>query len=597
MESSILIIPWVLVLVSAIASQKTSEKSIWYMSLITYLGVGGYALYLLPDYFGTDKRLFVAWHLEHSILPVMLGLHMQALPLLLISFASIMTFVVYLFSAKALLTEQRIATYCLNINIFMATWISIILSASLLQVILGLAILSCLSYTMITQYHKQRGVKSAAERVVFLYRFADILLIFVLTGMFSIYNSFNINDVLAVVQNDHDAVILYAFTSIFALSVAIHCGLFLFHTGASDIAESATGMMTLISSTGMALFSVYMMTTFYPLLKQSYMIIDVLKWWVIVTLVWVAIRSLFQTHCRRIMADLSNIQLLLLMLAVLGDGEQFLYAQLFMYMASQFLLFGFSRALLYLTSNEFDVRQMGGLATRAPIISLLSITYVAFATGAIFVYAFGHIPTGFAPPDNSIGGTQYSISALIVFFNTLAIVRFVSYTMLGKCRMSERTSAYIKEPQTLVIAMLGVFTGILVFYAPLYQIVNPLLWTPDYNTLLDVIGFSILLALFVSFLFMPSKNNAGLTPNIIPNEPKWAHKVRQKTAQLGTFLWRRLERHIIVTRMHKNSNKILMHWQAKLSYEKTDTTVKHLYIPLIGTILIFVSAVIYGELF
>ena len=598
MEFSILIIPWILVFVSALAGERNSGKSVWYMSLITYLGVGVYTLYLLPDYFGTDNRLLVEWHLDHEILPLMLGFHMHGLALLLLSFATVMTFMVYLLSARALLAEQRIASYCLNINIFTATWMSIILSASLLQIVLGLAILSFLSYTMITQYHKQTGVKSAAERVVFIYRFADILLIFVLTGMFSLYDSFNIYDILQAGQDGGNETILRAFITIFALSIAIHSGLVLFHTGASDIAESATGMVTLLSSTGTALFSVYMIATFYPLLERWEVVIDVLTGWVFITITWVAIRSLMQTHIRRIAADLSNIQVMLLMFAVLSGGTLTLSPQLFMYMASQFLLFGFLRSILYLTSSEFDVRKMGGLARRAPMTAVLAVVYALFATGAIFIYGFDTLPTGFILHDSTlVNHYQGVLSAGIVFINTLVVLRLISYTLLGTCRMSEQAIAYMREPYEVIAFTAVIFAGVVFYYTPLYLLIIQPVHPFVYDKILDMVGLIMILAVFVAVLLLPSHKNIGLVPTLVPDEPKWANKLRKQLSKIGVYLWHNFERYIMITPAHSMTQEQLTQLQKKFTYKKTTPAKKHLFIPMLGTIFIFVLAVIYEELF
>lgn len=589
MEFSILIALWLSTLIIGIAVEYLPKKAIWFLSFLSTLGVGAGVLYILQDYMNTTKSITTSLEFDHAIFPLKFGFTLDATSLLLISFALILVFFIYTFSAPSILKEENTKYYCLTVNLFLSVWVFMVASISLFQVTLGGTIISFLSYIMVTLHHKQRGAKSAAERVFYVYRLGDILFLFVVAGLFALYDSMDIRDISQLITAGNNPRIT-VITAIFAVSVAIQTGQFLFHFAPSDMAESPVSVLILSTGAGMGLFAIYMVTHFYPLLQQAPMILSSLKGWVVITITYVAIRSLLHFKIRRVMSDLINIQMGLLLLATLQGGKDGFYHHIILYMVAQISLYLFVRLVLYLTTNEQDIRAMGGLYRRGPITAVIALVYGIVATGGIFWLTY--TPVGFLAIDGVLKGNGTIFVMLIVAVNTIAVVRFIAYIFLGQCRMAENSNAYITENYLMAglavgYVMIAVVLWVVYMHCDLFQ--SPVTFS---ETIKQSLIMGYILGFFVAILALPNKPDTGIAPTITPDEPKWISKIRHINVRISLSLWRRVERPTLYSPRY--CIKVLLDdfycWAIN-----GDHPFRNAYLPMVVTVIVFIFIIIYGE--
>lgn len=582
MEFIIFTALWLSTIAIGVAGTRLNDRAIWFLSFLSVLGVGGFTLYVLQSYVGTGRETIAQTTIEHGIFPLTLGLVVNEITLFLIAFAMVLTFVIYTFSAPSILREQATKHYCLSVNLFLSVWVFMVASTSLFQVILAGTTIGFLSYIMATMHHNQQGDKSAAERIFYVHRVGDILFMFVMAGLFALYNTTDIQTItqagkgeLGAINSPYVTIIMI----IFAVSVAIQTGQLLFHFAPSDTAESPASLVSLSLGAGMGLFAVYMVMQLHPLLVQSPMVMQGLHWWVVISLIYGAGRSVLQFRIRRAMADLMTLQLGLLLLATLNKGAEGFYEHLPMYMASQILLYMFIRLVMFLTANEYDMRAMGGLYKRGAVTSIVALAYTLTATGVAF-WLWG-VPTGLVS-----AGDNVWLIALIALVNALAVVRFVSYTFLGQCRMGEQASAYISENYSMAVLSI-VYGGVAVVLWGLF--LDSTLFEHTTPTILqDSVLLGIMAGATLAGLSIPSKSDTGIPPIITPNEPVWVTAIRHGNLGVSSLLWRTLERPLIYRKQTQGRGEL--HHRIQQIFAPLSQG----YIPMVITVVLFAILLAYG---
>lgn len=389
-------------------------------------------------------------------LSVTMGLHLDALSLVMMLVVTFVAFMIHLYSAQSMYREDGYSRFFCYMNLFVGSMLVLVLASDLLVLYLGWEGVGLCSYLLIGFWYKDRKNCDAARKAFIVTRIGDAALAI---GLFMLFRHFGTLDIHWIMAAAPQALSTGAATAIAFLILGGAVGKSAqipLHTWLPDAMAGPTPVSALIHAATMVTAGVYLIArtdVIFALAPAAQYAVAVIG---TVTLLYAGISALVQNDIKRALAY-STISQIGYMFLALGVGAW--AAAIF-----HLLTHAFFKSLLFLSAgvvidaldDEHDMRRMGGLRTRLPA------AFWPFLIGASSLAALPLVTAGFYSKDailweswsSSLGGTWFWLGGMLGALITAAYAfRMVFLTFFG-----EQKTEVTRLPGALMKLALGVLS-------------------------------------------------------------------------------------------------------------------------------------------
>jgi NADH-quinone oxidoreductase subunit L len=308
---------------------------------------------------------------------------LTAMMFLLVTFVSLM---VHIYSSSYMHGDPRFTWYFALLSLFTASMLLLVISNNLMLLLVGWELVGVCSFLLIGFWWEEGKNSNAAIKAFLTTKFGDIGLIVGVIGMWSIFQTFNIGEIIAAVGDGVQAggepinTGLLAFSLLALLLGAIgKSAQFPLHTWLPDAMAGPTPVSALIHAATMVTAGVFLVARLYPVYSSVPAVQTTVAIVGVITLFSAGLLALVQDDVKKVLAY-STISQLGYMVAALG----------FSYTAGIFHLFthGFFKALLFLGAGSLihaahsnNMSDMGGMKKFMPA------TFWTFLIGSLALMA------------------------------------------------------------------------------------------------------------------------------------------------------------------------------------------------------------------
>lgn len=373
-------------------------------------------------------------------------------------------------------SQQRFTAY---LSLFTFMMLMLVTGDNLIQLFFGWEGVGLCSYLLIGFWYSRPSANAAAIKAFIVNRIGDLGLVLGLGALFYLFNTLEIDSILALAPKRATMTFSFAGFEIGALEAAC---LLLFigamgksaqlglHTWLPDAMEGPTPVSALIHAATMVTAGVFLVARMSPLYELAPLARDVVTVVGATTALVAGTIALTQFDIKRVIAYSTCSQL----------GYMFMAAGLSAYGASIFHLttHAFFKALLFLgagsvihaLSDEQDMRQMGG------IWKAILVTYCMMLIGSVALMGLPPF-AGFYSKDlilesafethTTLGEYAYIMGLLGAVLTAFYSARLLFLTFHGKPRANEKVMGHLHESglvmlvPLLILAIGAIFSGIL----------------------------------------------------------------------------------------------------------------------------------------
>ncbi|MFM8304331.1 MAG: NADH-quinone oxidoreductase subunit L [Actinomycetota bacterium] len=433
---------------------------------------------------------FTWW--QNGAAKFVVGARVDGLVVMMLLVVTIISLLVHIYSTAYMHDDRRFTYYYAALSLFTASMLLLVISANLLQLLVGWELVGVCSFMLIGHWWEEKPNSNAAIKAFLTTRTGDIGLMIGVIIVFFAANSFDItkiNEYALSPGADHG---LLRWASI-ALMFGImgKSGQFFLHTWLPDAMAGPTPVSALIHAATMVVAGVYLGARVYPVFFNGFSIgsgtWNMMALVGAVTIIIGAVLAFVQHDIKKVLAY-STISQLGYMVMALGVGA---------WTGALFHLFthAFFKACLFLgagsishsaTHHSFDMREMGGLRKKMPV-TFWTFMIGTLALAGIFPFA------GFWSKDEILATASqgrydaFMVVGLVGALLTAAyMTRCVNLTFFGKYRghhHPHESSPAITVP-LVILAVLSVLAGFLQS-APLH-IEKFVLWVESVGALPEI---------------------------------------------------------------------------------------------------------------
>jgi NADH-quinone oxidoreductase subunit L len=308
---------------------------------------------------------------------------LTAMMFLLVTFVSLM---VHIYSSSYMHGDKRFTWYYALLSLFTASMLLLVISNNLLLLLVGWELVGVCSFLLIGFWWEEKKNSNAAIKAFLTTKFGDIGLMVGVVGMWSIFQTFDIGEIIAAVGDGVQAggdplnTGLLTFSLLALLLGAIgKSAQFPLHTWLPDAMAGPTPVSALIHAATMVTAGVFLVARLYPVYSSVPAVQTTVAIVGVITLVIAGLLALVQDDVKKVLAY-STVSQLGYMVAALG----------FSYTAGIFHLFthGFFKALLFLGAGSLihaahsnNMSDMGGMKKFMPV------TFWTFLIGSLALMA------------------------------------------------------------------------------------------------------------------------------------------------------------------------------------------------------------------
>jgi len=396
------------------------------------------------------------------------GSRVDGLVVMMLIVVTLISLLVHIYSTAYMHNDRRFTYYYAALSLFTASMLLLVISANLLQLLVGWELVGLCSFMLIGHWWEEKPNSTAALKAFLTTRTGDVGLMCGVIIVFFAAGSFDIsviNEYALSPESNHSLMMWASVALMFAIMGK--SGQFFLHTWLPDAMAGPTPVSALIHAATMVVAGVYLGARVYPVFFNGFSIGS--GTWNMMAIVGAgtiligAVLAFVQHDIKKVLAY-STISQLGYMVMALGVGA---------WAAAIFHLFthAFFKACLFLgagsishsaTHHSFDMREMGGLRKPMPI-TFWTFMIGTLALAGIFPFA------GFWSKDEILATADqgdfqvFMIVGLIGAAMTAAyMTRCVYLTFFGKYRghhhPHESTPA-ITVP-LVVLAVLSLVAGL-----------------------------------------------------------------------------------------------------------------------------------------
>lgn len=351
---------------------------------------------------------------------------------------------VQVFSHKYMGNDDSYTRFFAYLAFFNFAMLGLVMSNNLFQFYIFWELVGIASYLLIGFWYKKNTANKAAQKAFLVNKIGDIGLL--LGSILFLYFSYNFwsyeSEILLGFETLKPAAEVALAASganiFFIISMAIFLGAiaksaqFPLHVWLPDAMEAPTPASALIHAATMVTAGVFLVARLYPIFILSPQAMEIISWTGAITALLGASMALVQYDIKKALAYSTCSQLGLIMMA-LGAGAY--SAGLFHLLTHAYfkaLLFLGAGCVIYALHHQQDIRYMGGLRQKMPIVAY-SYFAGAMALGGLFV-------SGFSSKEKilsmlfSSNNLLFIIALLVSFLSTIYIFRTYFLIFEGRYR-------------------------------------------------------------------------------------------------------------------------------------------------------------------
>ncbi|MGA8820057.1 MAG: NADH-quinone oxidoreductase subunit L [Xanthobacteraceae bacterium] len=440
---------------------------------ITTIGVGSVgisallALIVMSVFLGAPQpytRIVWTWMAVSGFTPH-IGFYLDALSGLMMLVVAFVSFLIHLYSAEFMSTDEGYSRYFAYMNLFVASMLVLVLADNLLFLYLGWEGVGLCSYLLIGFWYRDPVNGLAARKAFIVTRVGDTAMAIGLFVLFTNLGTLEIQPLMrqAVAHWPVGSELPIAAAALLLAGALGKSAQLPLQTWLPDAMAGPTPVSALIHAATMVTAGVYLIARTHvlydlaPPVQTAVAVIGAL------TLLLAGFSALNQTDLKRILAY-STISQVGYMFLALGVGAW--SAAIF-----HFMTHAFFKALLFLSAGvvvqrlgeEHDIFKMGGLRQRLPL------AFWSFLIGSISLAALPLIDAGFyskdlilweAWSDGALGSWLWAAGLLGALLTAIYIFRAVFVVFFGPVRLEPTgpTGWRIAVP-LIVLSILALFGG------------------------------------------------------------------------------------------------------------------------------------------
>lgn len=407
---------------------------------------------------GSMESVIYRW-INAGGLQVEMGLHLDALSLVMMLVVTFVGFLIHLYAAQSMYEEDGYSRFFTYMNLFVGSMLTLVLADNLLLLFLGWEGVGLCSYLLIGFWYKDTANGYAAQKAFIVTRVGDTAFAVALFILYWRFGTLNIQQILAaapaVLVGGGAAVIAYLLLG-GAVGKSAQIPL---QTWLPDAMAGPTPVSALIHAATMVTAGVYLIARMHVIFQMAPIAMLAVAVVGTATLFYSGFSALVQRDIKRVLAY-STISQIGYMFLALGVGAW--TAAMF-----HFLTHAFFKALLFLSAgvvidaqhHEHDMLKMGGLRTRLPV------AFWTFLVGAASLSALPIVTAGFFSKDaiiwasysSSLGSTWFWVLGLLAALITgIYSFRALFLTFFGEQKME--ISKYPGGLMKFVLIVLAFFS-------------------------------------------------------------------------------------------------------------------------------------------
>ncbi|MGB2693584.1 MAG: NADH-quinone oxidoreductase subunit L [Dehalococcoidia bacterium] len=400
----------------------------------------------------------IEWLNVPGYLTIELGVHVDAITIVMLVVVSFVAFLVQLYSLGYMHGDSRYGWFYAVLSLFAASMLTLVLADNFLLLYFAWELVGICSYLLIGHYHHLRSAAEAAKKAFITTRLGDVGLLIAIILLWRATGTFNIQGVIAAAEaGTIRTEVLTASVILLFLGAMDKSAQFPFHVWLPDAMEGPTPVSALIHAATMVVAGVYLVTRTLPLFELVAGGPELVLAVGLFTTFLSAFLGIVMTDVKRVVAY-STINSLGLMFVALGLGApQAAMLYLFAHAFFKALLFLGSGSVIHATERQ-DVSQLGGLWSKMPL------TGATFAIGALAMAGIFPL-SGFWAKDEILGSAldNHAVFALLLVslpITAMYMTRIFILTFLGEPKDVEAHEHAHEGPLTmsLPLAALGVLT-------------------------------------------------------------------------------------------------------------------------------------------
>ncbi len=368
-------------------------------------------------------------------LPV--GLHLDALSLLMMLVVTGVAFLIHVYSVGFMAGDEGFSRFFAYLNLFVGAMLVLVLADSLPLLLLGWEGVGLCSYLLIGFWYRDPANGLAARKAFVVTRIGDTALLVGLLFLFRELGTLEITEVLRLAAEgwrSGDPAAVTAAALILGGAVGKSAQLPL-QTWLPDAMAGPTPVSALVHAATMVTAGVYLIARMHGIFLLAPAVMMVVAVIGMATMLMAGCSALVQRDLKRVLAY-STISQLGYMFLALGVGAW--TAAMFHFMTHAFfkaLLFLAAGAVIHALDHEHDMFRMGGLRKRLPAV------FWTFLIGAASLAALPLVTSGFYSKELILGSVWTAGHPLLwaagiagAFITALYTGRMVFVTFFGEAK-------------------------------------------------------------------------------------------------------------------------------------------------------------------
>jgi NADH-quinone oxidoreductase subunit L len=420
------------------------------------------------------------WHwfdLNHALgkSQINLSFYLDGLSAVMISVVSGVGFLIHLFAAIYMKSDENFARFMAYMNLFIVAMLILVLADNLVLLYLGWEGVGLCSFLLIGFWYHEKNNVLAARKAFIVTRIGDTSMAIGLLLLFNSFGELNIAAVTTLVQQSSHSVSglsVEQTNNIYWIALLLLGGAvgksaqLPLQTWLPDAMAGPTPVSALIHAATMVTAGVYLIARMHDIFILSPEVMNYIAWLGAITLLLAGIAALAQTDIKRVLAYSTMSQIGYMMLA-LGAGAW--SAGVFHLMTHAFfkaLLFLTAGAVIYALHHQQNLFKMGGLLKKLPFEGSL------FVVGLICLMALPG-SSGFFSKEaiiaqlwssNTAGPLLWWCAILGALLTSIYSCRLFFLAFMGTARFSDKTHSeknILLRSALIILALLSLFGGLI----------------------------------------------------------------------------------------------------------------------------------------
>lgn len=300
------------------------------------------------------------------------ALNVDKVSLIMLTVSTWVGFLIHLFSINFIGGEEGERRYFFYLNLFIAGMALFVMADNLVLLYLGWEIMGLCSYALISYYYHKKYYAWCGRKAFVVTRIGDTALAVAIICIFMHFDTVNMVNIFNQLQTEpQDSFMISIICVLLLLASMAKSAQFPIHVWLPDAMTGPSTVSALIHAATMVTAGVYLLIRFYLFLNIVPDVRLVVEFVGCITAFYAASAALSQNEIKRILAY-STISQIGYMFAAVGAGAYSLALfHLIVHACFKALLFMSSGAIIKAYGGVSDIRNMGGLAKKQPLLNVV----------------------------------------------------------------------------------------------------------------------------------------------------------------------------------------------------------------------------------